>query len=240
MITLRKSGQRQHHLRGKHESWLVFPSEDAAEPASGGFDGLELISEDRLPPGAAIPARPQHDAEIVTYVREGAVAYQDSMGRSGVIHAGEFQRMTNGRGMRHTETNASRTHGAHVFRIWLRSWHTELESAHEQGRFSTAERRGGLRVVAAPDARRGALRIQADAFLYSSLLDVGQHVAHELAPGRNAWLYVVEGSANLGDLVLETGDSAGISAERAVSLTARKQTEFLLLDLGERAPAAVR
>jgi len=76
-------------------------------------------------------------------------------------------------------------------------------------------------------------------FLYSSLLDVGQHVAHELALGRKAWLHVVEGSATLGDLLRKTGDSAGICAERAVSVTARKQTELLLLDLAEHVATTV-
>jgi len=239
VITLHKNDARQYHCRGKHESWLTFPSTGSFEPVAGGFGSLELVSEDRLPPGAALAARPLHDAEIVTYVREGALAYQDSTGRSGVIHAGEFQRMTSGGGVRHSQTNASRTAGAHVFRIWLRPWLEELMPAHEQERFSTAERRGGLRVFAAPDARRGALRIQAEAFLYSSLLDVGQHVAHELVPGRKAWLHVVEGAATLGDLLLTRGDGAGISAERAVSVTARKQTELLLVELGERGSSAL-
>jgi redox-sensitive bicupin YhaK (pirin superfamily) len=231
MITALRNTERQLLRRGKHESWLTFPAPDGSAVGASSVGSLELISEDRLPPGAAIPARPRHDAEIITYVREGALAYQDSAGRSGVIHAGEFQRMTSERGVHHTERNASRTAGAHVFRIWLRPGPAGLEPTHEQQRFSTAERRGGLRIVAAPDARRGALRIQADVILYSSLLDLGQHVAHALLTGRRAWVHVVDGTATLGDLVLTTGDGADISAERAVSMTARKQTELLVLDL---------
>ena len=76
--------------------------------------------------------------------------------------------------------------------------------------------------------------------MYSALLDPGKHVVHELSQGRSAWLHLVQGAVTLGDIVLTTGDGAGFTAERAVSLTAREETEILLLDIGEqrsRSPA---
>ena len=106
---------------------------------------------------------------------------------------------------------------------------------HEQKRFSTAERRGELCVVASRDARRGSLRLDQDAVLYSAMLEPGRHVVHELAQSRRAWLHIVQGDATLGDLVLTTGDGVGVTAERAVSITARLRTEILLLDLADRA-----
>ncbi len=232
MITVVRDEERQHHGRGKQQGWLTFPTGEGAS-SPGGFGCLELLNEDRLSPGAGIPHQPQYEAEILTFVREGAVAYDDSLGHSGVIHAGEFHRMTATRAVRHTGVNASRTECAHVFQLWVRPSPVRTEPAHEQKRFSTAERRGGLRLVAAPDGRRGSLRVQADALLYSALLDLGQHVVHELPLRRNAWLHLVQGEVTLGDLVLTAGDGAGVTAERAVSLTARKDTEILLLDLGE-------
>lgn len=232
MITLRRAKERHHDCRRKQEVWLTFYSEDRADPLADGFGALEILNEDRVPPGAGVPRHRQHDAEIVTYVRKGALAYEDSIGRSGVIHAGEFQHMTAGRAVRHSETNASRSDWAHVFQIWLRPSEAGLEPIQEQKRFSAAERRGGLCVVASPDAQRGSLRVHQDALLYSAMLRPGQHVIHELADGRSAWLHLVEGEALLGDIVLTTGDGAGITGERAVSLTAREETEILLVDLG--------
>jgi redox-sensitive bicupin YhaK (pirin superfamily) len=235
MITLRRAGQRHHHRRRRHEVWLTFDPQDRTDPLADGFGALESLDEDRLSPGADLQRRPHRDAEIVTYVRDGALAYDDSNGRSGVIQAGEFQRATVGRGGHHSETNASRTDGAHVFQIWLRPAQAELEAGLEQKRFSAAERRGGLCVVASPDARRGSLRIHQDALLYSAMLGPGKHVVHELQLGRSAWLHLVEGEATLGDVVLSGGDGAGLTAERAVSLTAREETEILLVDLGPNA-----
>jgi quercetin 2,3-dioxygenase len=233
MTTLRRAKDRYHERRRKRDVWLTFNPEDRADPLADGFGPLTYLNEDRLPPGAAVPRRPPQDAEIITYVREGALAYEDSMGRSIVTQAGEFQRMTAGRGIRHSETNASRTDSAHVFRVWLRPSKAGREPGFEQKRFSTAQRRDGLCVVASPDARRGSLQIHQDALVYSGMLHEGQHVIHELSPGRSAWLHVVEGEVTLGDLVLTTGDGAGVSAERAVSLTAREETELLLIDVGE-------
>ena len=74
--------------------------------------------------------------------------------------------------------------------------------------------------------------------MYSALLEPGQHVVHELAPERAAWLHVVQGEVTLGDLVLSAGDGAGISTERAVSLTTRENSEILLFDVAERQLAA--
>jgi redox-sensitive bicupin YhaK (pirin superfamily) len=236
MITLRRTAQRHHNRRRKQDAWWTFDPKDRTDPLADGFGILESLDEDRLPPGAAVLRHPRHDAEIVTYVREGTLAYEDSMGRSGMIHAGEFRHMTAARGIRHSEANASRTDWAHIFQIWLRPAQPGLEPSHEQKRFSAAERRGVLCVIAAPDARKGSLRIQQDALVCSAMLDPGQHVVHELAQERSAWLHVVHGEVAMGDLVLSTGDAAGLTAERAVSLTARGASEILLLDLGDPSP----
>jgi redox-sensitive bicupin YhaK (pirin superfamily) len=233
MITLRRSKQRYHDRRRKQEVWLTFHPQARADPLADGFGALELLDEDRLAPGGHLAPHPQHDADIVTYVREGALAYDDSAGRSGVIQAGEFQRTTVGRGSSHSETNASRSDPAHVFQIWLRPAQAGIEPGREQKRFSAAERRGALCVVASPDARRGSLLVHEDALLYSAMLAPGKHVVHELGQGRCAWLHVVQGEVTLSDVVLSTGDGAGITTERAVSLTAREETEILLLDLGD-------
>jgi redox-sensitive bicupin YhaK (pirin superfamily) len=74
----------------------------------------------------------------------------------------------------------------------------------------------------------------------SALLEPGQHLVHELSPGRIAWLHLVEGEVTLGDIILTTGDGAGVTAERAVSLTAQSEAEILLLDLGEELSSSRR
>lgn len=230
MITLRRAGDRRHQLLRRQEAWLTFHPQDDAVAFSQGFGPLQILKEGRLPPRAAT-RQPVQEVEIITYVREGIMLYEDSAGRSGVLRAGEFQRTTAGRGLRISETNASTSQWAHVYQIWLRPTVTGLEPGDAQKRFSKADRHGALCVVASPDGRKGSLLIHQDAYLYSAILDGGQHVVHELVDGRSAWLHVVAGKVELGDDVLAAGDGAGFTAERAVSITMMEDTEILLLDL---------
>ncbi|WP_394823203.1 pirin family protein [Pendulispora albinea] len=233
MVTLRRGGERRHVRRRKGEGWLTFYPQNRVNPLAGGFGILESLSEDRLPPGAGIAVQPRHDAEVVTYVLEGALAHENATGCSGVVRAGEFYRVAVGRRMRHSEKNASRIAWAHVFQIWLHPA-GRLEPSREQKRFCAADRRDTLCVVASPDGRNESLRIDQDVVIFSAVLSVGQHLVHELVQGRSAWLHVVRGEATFADVVLNAGDGIGITADRAVSLTAREETEVLLLDLGER------
>jgi len=232
MITLRRALDRHHVLRRRQEVWLTFGQETERPPARAGFGALDFLNEERFPPGAGVPRHLLRDAEVITFVREGELEYQDSMGGAGVIRAGEFHALSAGRGLRVSERNLSTVDWAHVFQVWLRPSEVGLEPGQEQRRFSAAERRGTWCVVASPDGRHGSLRVHQDALLYSALLEPGHHVIHELPEGRRAWLHLVQGEVDFGDEVLYRGDGAGITGERAVSLTAREGTELLLLDLG--------
>jgi quercetin 2,3-dioxygenase len=240
MIRLRRDRDRHHVQRGKRDTRLTFYPRDPAGPVSNGFGALARFNEIRLGPGGILGSRPRVEAEVVTHVREGALAQEDSAGSSGVLHAGEFQRLTTGRGIRQKETNASRTHATHVFQIVLRPSEAGLDRAHEQRHFTTAQRRNALCVVASQDGRKGSLRVHQDALIYSALLDPGHHLVHELSPGRCAWLHLVHGEATLADIVLNAGDGVGVTEERALSMTAVEETEILVIDLGAERPWPLR
>lgn len=226
MISLRRSPPRHADRRRKQELWT------SLDPDEEGQGALERLNEDWLPPGAGFARQPHRDAELLTWVREGALAWEDSLGRSGLLQAGEFQRMTVRRSLRHTETNASRSMGAHAFQLWLRPTPPAPELDREQRRFSAAQRRGVLCVIASPDGRGGSLRLHQDALVFSALLAPGQHVVHELGGGRRGWLHLVQGRVTLGgEHVLATGDGASLVDERVVSLTADEDSEILLLDV---------
>jgi hypothetical protein len=236
MIFLCRSEERHHSRREERDTWQTFHTQNPRGLSlAAGFGSLEVLEEARLPPGASMARHPPHNAEVISYVREGSLAHEDSLGTNGMVHAGEFHHRTVGTRTRHSETNASESEWTHVFRFWLRG-ETEFEPSQEQVRFSVAQRRGGLCLTASSDGRQGSLRIHQDAQLYSAVLEPGQHVVHELAPGRSAWLHLVQGKVTSGDVALSSGDGAGITDERAVSLTAREQTEILLLNLRQRSP----
>lgn len=233
MITPRRDPERHHARRRRHDVWLTFYPHPSGDSLATGFYGLEVFTENRLPPGAGVSPQPRRQAETVTYVLQGALAQQESNGRFNVLRAGEFQRRSTPNGIHHSERNASSTEWAHIFRISLNPSSTDLTEDQEQKCFSAAERQGALCVVASPDGRNGSLRVQQDMVVLSAILDPGQHLVHELTAGRCAWLHIVLGEVAVGDIVLTAGDGAGITAERAIALTARTKTEILLLDLAE-------
>ena len=235
MIALRRNGER-HQLRHKGgEAWFSF-----ARPAGGDgdtFGAVVRFEEYRLPPGASFPDVHPMDAEILTYVREGALVRAQVSGAATFVHPGEFHRASSTDAV---PTKVSRTQSAHLFRAWLSATDgtdtdAGVERPEEQRRFSAAERHGLLCVVASPDARSGSLRLRADAVVLSAILEPGQHVVHELVDGRNAWLHIVCGQVSLASIELNEGDGVGLSAERSVSFTARDATEILLLDVGAHA-----
>ena len=222
--------ERCHLRRGSHDVWLTFWAEDRPGPAAA-FGVLVGLEEVRLLPRAGPADHPRDEAETITYVFRGALAQRDSTGRSGVIQAGEFQRITTGRGIRRKESNASRIDWTHLFRVSFLPAEVGAGPSYEQKRFAAAERHNVLCVVASPDGRQGSLRIHQDAFVYSGALDPGRHLVHELRPDRGAWLHVISGEAALQDVVMTAGDGAGVTGESSVSLTAREETEILFLDL---------
>jgi redox-sensitive bicupin YhaK (pirin superfamily) len=117
--------------------------------------------------------------------------------------------------------------------IWLRSPAGNIEPGHEQKRFSLADRRNGLCLVASPDGRKDSLSVHQDAFIFSAILEPGRHVTHELTPLRSGWLHVLSGEGTVDDVTLTAGDGANATNEASLSFTAVGQTEILLLDFGE-------
>jgi redox-sensitive bicupin YhaK (pirin superfamily) len=106
-----------------------------------------------------------------------------------------------------------------------------LEQGEGKKLFTLAERKGILKLIASPDGKEASLKIQQDVQMYSTLIHKGNHMIHELKPGRSAWLHVVKGRILMNELYLQAGDGAGFSGERAVSFTAQEPTEILLFDL---------
>jgi redox-sensitive bicupin YhaK (pirin superfamily) len=223
MILPHPTAARRHIRRLRREGWRSFDG--------FGFGALTELAEDRLPPRTHATLRPMRAAEVVLYVLTGSLTQVDEAGGRGVVLAGEFQRTGFAAGVRHGAGNTSRGDWAHVFAVSLRAPLVDRCGSPEQRRFSTAQRRGAWCMVASPDGDAGSLRLEQDVRIHSVLLDPGQHLVHALAPRRAAWLHVLHGEVALADLVLTSGDGAGITAERVVSLTARADAELLLIDL---------
>ena len=231
MIERRPAAARGHADHGWLDSHHTFSFADYHDPKHMGFRTLRVINEDRVEPGRGFGTHGHRDMEIISYVLEGALGHKDSMGTGSVIKPGDVQRMSAGRGVSHSEMNASKTEPVHFLQIWIQPARAGLEPSYEQRAFTDDEKRNRLRLVVSSDGRDGSLTIHQDAALYASLLDAGAEVTHALADGRSAWVQVTKGKLTVLGETLEAGDGAAITAERALTLKAESPTEVLLFDL---------
>lgn len=231
-MTLRRNDQRRSVQHGRQTTWQTFFAEDPPGPLADGFGCLVALDETRLPPGDSTESHPTCETELVTYVHRGALSQEDTEGNARLIQPGEFQRMSTGGGICHKETSVSPSDWVHMFRISLRPLEAGLNRLHEQKRFTAAQRRNLLCVVASPDRRNGSLRIHRDVVICATILEPGHHLVHELEPGRSAWIHLVYGVATLDGTALTRGDGVGVANQPSVSITVQEHTEMLLIDTG--------
>lgn len=231
MLTIRRAEDRGHANYGWLDTYHTFSFGTYRDPRYMGFRSLRVMNEDRVEPGQGFGTHPHHDMEIVTYVLSGALEHRDSMGSGEVLRPGEFQRMSAGTGITHSEFNPSETEPVHLYQIWLLPERKGIEPSYEQKRFDEAEMRNRLRLVASRDAADGSLLIHQDARIYLCRLDAGEQVGHELAGSRHAWLQVLRGSVSLNGQALRTSDGAAVSEERALAIEAPGDAEVMLFDL---------
>jgi redox-sensitive bicupin YhaK (pirin superfamily) len=233
MITLRPAEERGHFNHGWLNTYHSFSFADYHDPKHMGFRSLRVINEDYVAPGNGFGTHPHRDMEIITYVLEGALGHKDSMGNGSAIRPGEVQKMSAGTGVLHSEYNHSPAQEVHLLQIWILPEKRGIAPSYEQKTFGRDEKLNRLRLVASPDASDGSVLIHQDAKLYSSILESGKSISHELATGRHAWLQVIEGGLTVNGKSLKTGDGAAISDESKVEITSTGDTEaeFLLFDL---------
>ncbi len=231
MITLRKSGERGATKIGWLDSKHSFSFGDYHDPAHESFGALRVINEDWIAGGGGFAPHGHRDMEIVTYLIDGSLQHKDSIGGGGVIRPGEIQRMSAGRGIVHSEFNASSERTAHLLQIWISPSKNGLEPSYEQKAIDPASVRNHFGRIAAPDPAANEVRLVQDAQIWSARLDKDVEAVHPLAKGRRAWLQLVTGELAVGDRTLKAGDAAAITDQDQIRVRATLPSEVLLFDL---------
>lgn len=231
MIEVRKASERGHGDHGWLNSYHTFSFASYRDPKHMGFRSLRVMNEDRVAAGQGFGEHAHDNMEIVSYVLEGALEHKDSLGNGEVLKPGEFQRISAGTGITHSEFNPSDNKPTHFYQIWLLPKSQGIEPSYEQKHFADAELNNALRVVASPDGRDGSLTIHQDASIFLSKLKNGNSISHSIPSGRHAWLQVLRGSVTLNGQALGTSDGAAISNETELNITANSDAEIMLFDL---------
>lgn len=231
MITVRRSNERGHFDHGWLNTFHTFSFDQYYDPRYMGFRNLRVINEDFVAAGRGFPKHGHRDMEIITYILEGALKHEDSMGNGSVIRPGDVQRMTAGTGVRHSEQNASDNERVHLLQIWILPHTVGLEPGYEQKAFSEDERRDRLRLIASEDGREGSVKVNQDVTLYASILSAGNEIDLKLDERRYAWIQVARGALNVNGEKADQGDGVVAVGETGLKIRAEQDAELLLFDL---------
>lgn len=231
MITIRRGDDRGHFDHGWLDTHHTFSFGGYHDPEQMGFRTLRVINEDRVQPGQGFGTHGHRDMEIISYVLEGALEHRDSLGNGSVLRAGDFQRMSAGTGVEHSEFNPSDTEPVHFYQIWLRPSVKGLTPSYEEWHRPEPTEAMGLRLVASSDGRDGSLTIHQDALVYLAGLGEGEPLEHTIEVGRSAWIQVLRGSIRIEDETLNAGDGSAVTEALNVAIRGESNAEIMLFDL---------
>jgi len=223
---LRLAKDRGHANHGWLDSYHSFSFADYHDPEQMGYGPLRVINEDRVKAGSGFGTHGHRDMEIISYVLEGALGHQDSMGNGSTIVPGDVQRMSAGSGVRHSEYNHSKAGVTHFLQIWIEPSATGIAPSYEQKHFTPEDKRGRLRLIASGDARDGSVKIHQDASLYAGLFD-GDEQAQ--LSGRKIYVHVARGTITVNGHELGAGDA--LKTDGAITLGKGRDAEVLVFDL---------
>jgi redox-sensitive bicupin YhaK (pirin superfamily) len=230
MIRLRPGAERGRFRNDWLDARFSFSFGDYRDPAFDGWSDLVVFNDDQVAPGAGFAEHGHRDVEVMSYPVAGAVEHRDSLGHIATMRPGDVHLMRAGRGIRHSEMNASSTTPEHHLQWWIRPAAPGLRPAYQ--RLTWRDGRPGWHLLASPDAAQGALVVAQDVRVHAGLLD-GAPLVQRLDPRRRGYLHVVAGAVQAGGHRLAAGDALLLDGETELRIDAGPDSpaEVLLFDL---------
>lgn len=222
-------------LGGAHHGWLDarhhFSFAEYHDPKRVHWGTLRVWNDDAIEPGTGFPPHPHADMEIVTYVREGAISHQDSLGNKGRTVAGDVQVMSAGTGIRHSEYNLE-AGVTRIFQIWIFPDRKGQPPAWGTKPFPKTDRSGRFVTLASGiDGDDDALPIRSDARVLGATLKAGERTAYRFADARrHGYLVPASGRVTVNGVTLEARDGAAIAGEAQIDVVALEDAELVLVD----------
>ncbi|WP_261884054.1 pirin family protein [Vibrio pelagius] len=230
MITLRHANDRGTANFGWLDSKHTFSFGHYYDPKHMGFSALRVINDDLVKPGAGFDTHGHRDMEIISYVLEGVIEHKDSEGNVQTLPAGEFQLMSAGSGIYHSEYNGSQSEDLKFLQIWIQPNTSGNKPGYQQKYFG---KNTGLTAIVTPDGRDGTLHIKQDASLFQLILEPGQSIELPIANDRKVYVHQVTGQLSVDDVLLTSGDGAKIEAQSQLSFAnqSNESVTALVFDL---------
>lgn len=230
MITVRHANDRGRANFGWLDSKHSFSFGSYYDPQHMGFSELRVINDDVVEPNAGFDTHGHRDMEIISYVLQGVIAHKDSEGNVKTLPAGEFQLMSAGKGIYHSEYNASDSETLRFLQIWIQPNTFGNKPGYQQKDFGQEK---GLTTIATPTGENGTLHIKQDATLHQLILDANSELSFAIESGRNVYVHQVEGVLKVDNTTLTGGDGAKVEQQDTIVFRndSDKPTTALVFDL---------
>jgi hypothetical protein len=230
MIDIRPFNSLGHADHGWLNARHHFSFADYHDPRRMGWGAIRVWNDDEIAARSGFPPHPHADMEIITYVREGAITHQDSMGNQGRTGAGDVQVMSAGTGVRHAEYNLE-DEKTTLFQIWVLTDRPGAQPSWGAKQFPKGDRAGSFVTLASGFAEDAdALRINAAARVSGATLKAGESAELSLDPSRHVYLVAVGGAVEVNGRRAEPRDGVAITGEETVTIKALDEAEIVLVD----------
>ncbi|WP_293762726.1 pirin family protein [uncultured Paraglaciecola sp.] len=232
MINIIKSGSRGQANHGWLQSNHTFSFANYYNPDRMGFSHLLVINDDTVKAGHGFDAHGHRDMEIISYVLEGDIEHKDSQGNSRILPAGEFQLMSAGSGITHSEYNASDTQSLKFLQIWIKPNVLSGKPSYQQKDFG---QQWGLTKVISPNGDGDSLHIKQNATLFQLFMQPNQHQLFTIEEGHDVYVHLIAGEIELDGKLLKPGDGAKVDKQSAlhISSASDKKVQALIFELGK-------
>jgi len=230
MISLRLSDDRGRARFSWLDSKHSFSFGNYYDPAHMGFSKLRVINDDTVKPGAGFGTHGHRDMEIISLVLEGCIEHRDSEGNIETLPPGEFQLMSAGQGVTHSEYNASKVDRLRFLQIWIEPNERGGKPGYQQKSFG---QKPGLTTIATPTGKANTLKIRQNCYLHQLILDPDAAFELSVNKGRKVYVHIFVGSMQINDHHLDAGDGAKISDIQTISFSngASSKASALVFDL---------
>jgi len=221
-------------LGGANHGWLDakhhFSFGGYHDPARMSWGNLRVWNDDTIAPHTGFPPHPHRDMEIITYVREGAITHEDSLGNKGRTEAGDVQVMSAGSGVRHSEYNLEDV-TTKIFQIWIVPTRNGDAPSWGARPFPKGDRAGHFITLASGyENDNEALPIRTDARIVAATLKAGESAEYPIGKDRKAYLVPATGAIRIDGVQVNARDGAAIKDVDVIHVTAVEDSEIVMVD----------
>ena len=229
MIGIRKSKDRGHANFGWLDAYHSFSFGDYYDPQFTEFGNLRVLNEDKVSAQSGFPLHGHQNMEILTYIISGTLEHQDTLGNKEQIQPGEVQRMSAGRGIRHSEYNPTNDKTTHLFQIWFTPLENGIQPSYEQKSFSKELEKHPLVLVASQSKKENSVYIHQDIEVFISRWRQPLSIEKKLVDHKMGWLQLAAGELEINGIKIQTGDAAYFKDLDHLQLNSTSPVEFVLI-----------